>query len=222
MSEYIILFNSLIICVLYETSLVHVYCPDLLLLFSHKVVSNSLWPHELQHTRFSCPSLSSSVCSNSCPLSQRYHPTVSSPLSPSPPALNLSHHQTLFQWVGFPDSSVGKESACNAGNPSSIPGLGRSAGERIGYPLQYSWASLVAQCRRHGFSPWVGKIPWRRERLPTALSWSGEFHTLYSPWGPKEANRIERLGHHLNQMVKVLELLLQLQSFQWIFRVNFF
>ena len=47
--------------------------------------------------------------------------------------------------VGFPDSSVGKESACNAGDPGSIPGLGRSAGEGIGYPLQYSWASLVAQ-----------------------------------------------------------------------------
>ena len=46
---------------------------------------------------------------------------------------------------GFPDNSVGKESACNAGDPSSIPGSGRSTGERIGYPLQYSWASLVAQ-----------------------------------------------------------------------------
>ena len=44
---------------------------------------------------------------------------------------------------GFPDSSVGKEFACNAGDPSSIPGSGRSAGEGIGYPLQYSWASLV-------------------------------------------------------------------------------
>ena len=43
---------------------------------------------------------------------------------------------------GFPDSSVGKESACNAGDPSSIPGLGRSAREGIGYPLWYSWASL--------------------------------------------------------------------------------
>ena len=42
-------------------------------------------------------------------------------------------------------SSVGKESACNAGDPGSIPGLGRSTGEGIGYPLQYSWASLVAQ-----------------------------------------------------------------------------
>ena len=46
---------------------------------------------------------------------------------------------------GFPDSSVGKESACNGGDPGSTPGLGRSAGKRIGYPLQYSWASLVAQ-----------------------------------------------------------------------------
>ena len=41
----------------------------------------------------------------------------------------------------FPDSSVGKESTCNAGDPGSIPGLGRSHGEGIGYPLQYSWAS---------------------------------------------------------------------------------
>ena len=46
---------------------------------------------------------------------------------------------------GFPDSSVGKESTCNAGDSSSIPGLGRSAGEGIDYPLQYSWASPVAQ-----------------------------------------------------------------------------
>ena len=45
----------------------------------------------------------------------------------------------------FPDSSVGKESTCNAGDPGSSPGLGRSAGEGIGYPLQYSWASLVVQ-----------------------------------------------------------------------------
>ena len=47
--------------------------------------------------------------------------------------------------MGFPGSSAGKESACNAGDPSLIPGSGRSPGERIGYPLQYSWASLVAQ-----------------------------------------------------------------------------
>ena len=46
---------------------------------------------------------------------------------------------------GFSDSSVGKESTCNAGDPASIPGLGRSPGEGIGYPLQYCWASVVAQ-----------------------------------------------------------------------------
>ena len=47
--------------------------------------------------------------------------------------------------MGYPGSSVGKESTCNAGDPDSIPRSGRSAGKGIGYPLQYSWASLVAQ-----------------------------------------------------------------------------
>ena len=45
----------------------------------------------------------------------------------------------------LPNGSVGKESMCNVGDPGSTPGSGRSAGEAIGYPLQYSWASLVAQ-----------------------------------------------------------------------------
>ena len=45
----------------------------------------------------------------------------------------------------FPCNSVGQASTCNAGDPSSIPGSGRSPGEGIGYPLQYTWASLVAQ-----------------------------------------------------------------------------
>ena len=47
--------------------------------------------------------------------------------------------------MGFPGSSAGKEFACKAGDPSSIPGSGRSSGEGIGYLLQYSWAFLVAQ-----------------------------------------------------------------------------
>ena len=46
---------------------------------------------------------------------------------------------------GFPDSSVGKESACNAGDPGLIPGSGRFTGEDLGYPLKYSWAPLVPQ-----------------------------------------------------------------------------
>ena len=48
-------------------------------------------------------------------------------------------------YLGFPGSSSGKEFTCDAGDPGSIPGLGRSTEEGIGYPLQYSWASLVAQ-----------------------------------------------------------------------------
>ena len=47
--------------------------------------------------------------------------------------------------MGFPDTSVGKKSTCNAGEPGSIPGSGRSAREGIGYSLQHSWAFLVAQ-----------------------------------------------------------------------------
>ena len=48
-------------------------------------------------------------------------------------------------YQGFPDSSVGKESACNVEDAGSVPGWGRSTGEGLGYPLQYSWSSLVAQ-----------------------------------------------------------------------------
>ena len=63
----------------------------------------------------------------------------------------------------FPDSSVGKESACNAGGPSSIPGSGRSIGEGIGYPLQYSWVSLVTQL--------VKNPPAMRETWVQSLGW---------------------------------------------------
>ena len=57
-------------------------------------------------------------------------------------------------YVGFPDSSIGKESACNAGDPSSNPGSGKSTGEGIGYPIQYSWASLVAQLIKNFPAMW--------------------------------------------------------------------
>ena len=67
------------------------------LLFRLSVMSSSLQPHGLQHTRLPCPSLSPRVCSNSCPLSQWCHPIISS-VVPSSSCLSL--HQGLFQWVG--------------------------------------------------------------------------------------------------------------------------
>ena len=56
------------------------------------------------------------------------------------------------------------------------------------------------QCRRLGFNPWVGKMPWRRERLPTPVFWPGEFHGLYSPRGHKESDNTERLSLSLSRI----------------------
>ena len=101
----------------------------------------------------------------------------------------------------IPDSSVGKGSAFNAGDPSWIPGLGRSAGEGIGYPLHYSWASLMAQLLKN-LPPvretWVRLLGWEdpleKEWLPTPVFWPGEFHGLNSPWGRKELDMIVQLS----------------------------
>ena len=69
----------------------------------------------------------------------------------------------IFEKSGFLHSSVGKESTCSAGDPGSIPGWGRSAGEGIGYPLQYSWASLVVQL--------VKNLPAMQETWVQSLDW---------------------------------------------------
>ena len=63
----------------------------------------------------------------------------------------------------FCDSSAGKQSACNAGDPCLIPGSGRSPGEGIGYPLQFSWASLMAQLVKNlpaMQGTWVQSLGW--------------------------------------------------------------
>ena len=69
----------------------------------------------------------------------------------------------MVSW-GFLGSSVGKESICNAGDPGLIPGLGRSTGEGIAYPLQYSWATLVAQLVKNPPAmqeTWVRSLGWK-------------------------------------------------------------
>ena len=92
-----------------------------------------------------------------------------------------------------------QESACNAGDPSSIPGSGRSAEEGIGYPFQYSWASLVAQL--------VKNLPIMREMWVRSLGWEDlvekgkvthsripAWRILHSPWGSKESDTSEQLS----------------------------
>ena len=79
--------------------------------------------------------------------------------------------------IGFPDSSAGKESACNARDPSSIPRLGRSTGEGIDYPLQFMGASLVAQLAQGntkdlGLIPGLGRFPREGKGYPFLyLAW---------------------------------------------------
>ena len=111
------------------------------------------------------------------------------------PATGLVIHAQFWKITGglrgFPDGSVGKESACNAGDPGLIPGSGRSPGEGKGFPLQYSWASRMAQLVKNLPAiqeTWVGKIPWRRAWQPTPVFLPGE-----SP-GTEEPGRIQFIG----------------------------
>ena len=108
----------------------------------------------------------------------------------------------LFSNLSFLDCSVGKESTYNAG---SIPGSGRSAGESIGYPIQYSWASIVAQLVKNlpamqetRFDSWVGKIHWRRNRLPNPvfLGFPGVSDGKESACNVKELGSIPGLGRY--------------------------
>ena len=193
-------------------------------------MSDSLWPHGLQHTRPLCASPTPRICSNSCPLSQRCHPTSSSsvipfssclqsfpasgsfPMSPlstsdvqsirasasasdfpmniqdwfplglsdlisllskglsgvfssttvqkhlffsaqsslwSNSHLQHDYWKNYTDYIDLPDSSIGKDSVCNAGDPGLMPGSGRYAGEGIGYPLQYSGLENSMDCIVH-------------------------------------------------------------------------
>ena len=82
----------------------------------------------------------------------------------------------LLTLPGFPVSSAGKESTCNAGDPGLIPGLGRSPGEAKGCPLQHSWASLAAQLVKNPpavWEAWVQSLGWEdplEEGMATHLS----------------------------------------------------
>ena len=95
----------------------------------------------------------------------------------------LSFFYTPFWFkgtLGFPHSSAGKESTCNAGDPGSIPGSGRSPGEGIGYPLQYSWASLWLSCLKNPpamWETWVWSLDWENH-----LEKGKATHSSIQPW----------------------------------------
>ena len=109
-----------------------------------------------------------------------------------------------------PHSSVGKESACNAGDPGLIPGSGRSPGEGIGYPPTFlGFPCGSAGKETAGNAEDLGSISgifsWKREKLLTPVFRPGEFHGLYSPWGHKESDTTEQLSLHLI-MVEIVKM----------------
>ena len=104
-------------------------------------------------------------------------------------------------WPGFPDSSVGKESAYNAGDPSSIPGSGRAPGEGIGYPLQYSWVFLVAQMVKNPPTmqeTWVQSLG-REDPLEKGTATHSSILAWRIPWTEEpdglQSMGLQRAGH---------------------------
>ena len=86
---------------------------------------------------------------------------------------------------GFPHSSVGKESTCNAQDPGSIPEFGRSDGEGLGYALQYSWASLVAQLVKNllaMWETWVQSLSWEDPLEKGKVTHSWRILAWRIPW----------------------------------------
>ena len=113
----------------------------------------------------------------------------------------LNGHE--FEQTPGDKGSAGKESACDAGDPGSVPGLGRSPGEGIGYPLQYTWASLVAQMVKNlpaMRETWVWSLvgedsPGGGHEQPTLVFLPGE-----SPWteepGGLQSTGFQRVRHN--------------------------
>ena len=116
-----------------------------MLFFSCQVVSDSFWPHELQHTRLPCPSLSPGVCSNSCPLSRWYHPTISSSVVP-------------FSFLQF----------FLASGSFIMSQLFTSGGQSIGAS---AWASVLSVNSQGWFpSGWTGLFSLQSKRLSRVYS----------------------------------------------------
>ena len=97
---------------------------------------------------------------------------------------------------GFPSSSAGKESAGNAGDLGLIPGSGRSAREGMNYPLQYSWASLVAQLLKNMFAVWeacIQSLGWE-DPLEKGKATHSSILSRRTPWIVQSMGS-QRVGH---------------------------
>ena len=109
--------------------------------------------------------------------------------------------------MGFSGDSVVKNPPTNSGDSGSFPESGRSPEKEMAthssilpssflkdFPGGSACKKIHLQCGRPGFYPWVGKIPWRRERLPTPVFWPGEYNGLHRPWGCKKSNTNEQFS----------------------------
>ena len=156
------------------------------MLFSCYVVSYSLQPHGLQHARLPCLSPSPRVCSNSCPLSQWCHPTISSsvtPFSSCPQSFPASRSFPMSWLFASGSQSIGA-SASAAVLPMNIQDwfpLGLTGLISL-QPKGLSRVFSNVTVQKHQFfsvQPFLwSKIPWRREWLLTPVSWRPEFHGL--------------------------------------------
>ena len=103
--------------------------------------------------------------------------------------------------LGLPCTSTGKESASNTGDPGSIPGSGRFPGEGIGYPLQYSWGSLVVQKVKNPpamWETWVQSLGWE-DSLEKGIATHSNILAWRIPWteepGGIHSMGLQRIGH---------------------------
>ena len=137
-------------------------------------------------------------CFVSCP--PLAHPTpLGHKRTPGSATYALQQLITSQLFHTFLDNSAGKESTCNARDPSLVSGSGSSPGKRMSYPLLCSWAYLVAKMVKK--SPamqktWVEKIPWRKVWQPTSVFLHGEPPWIEEPGGLLQSMGLQRVGHY--------------------------
>ena len=131
-----------------------------------------------------------------CVLSLQLYLTLCDLMNCSPPGSSAVGFSRQGYWRSLPCPPPEDLCSPSQGNSHLLRLLHWQA-DSLPLALGFPVAQLVNNppaCRRPGFDPWVGKIPWRREWLPTPVFWPAEFHELCSPWGRKEPDTTERLS----------------------------